>query len=90
MPHTRRREGSPVLQEVVPPNAAAVSSARKKSPVIELSCALTPAEPRNSGLRKAGAKAVLVGPPAPPALPFEVVESRIRVPAVSAASGCAP
>ena len=54
--------------------------------MIELSCALTPAEPRNSGLRKAGAKAVLVGPPAPPALPFEVVESRIRVPAVSGGS----
>ena len=48
--------------------------------MIELSCALAPAEPRNSGLRRAGAKAVLVGPPAPPSLPFEVVDSKVRVP----------
>jgi LuxR family maltose regulon positive regulatory protein len=54
--------------------------------VIELSCALTPADPRNPGLRKAGAKAVLVGPPAPPALPFDVVDAKVRVPAVAAGS----
>ncbi len=52
--------------------------------MIELSRALTPADPRNAELRQAGAKAVLVGPPAPPALPFEVVESKIRVPALAA------
>jgi LuxR family maltose regulon positive regulatory protein len=48
--------------------------------MIELSRVLTPADPRNPELRHAGAKAVLVGPPAPPALPFEVVDSKIRVP----------
>jgi LuxR family maltose regulon positive regulatory protein len=48
--------------------------------MIQLSRALTPADPRNAELRQAGAKAVLVGPPAPPALPFEVVDSKIRVP----------
>jgi LuxR family maltose regulon positive regulatory protein len=48
--------------------------------MIELSRVLTPADPRNPQLRHAGAKAVLVGPPAPPALPFEVVDSKIRVP----------
>jgi LuxR family transcriptional regulator, maltose regulon positive regulatory protein len=48
--------------------------------LIELSRVLTPADPRNPWLRRAGAKAVLVGPPAPPALPFEVVDSKIRVP----------
>jgi LuxR family maltose regulon positive regulatory protein len=52
--------------------------------VIELSSALTPGEPRNPALRQAGAKAVLVGPPAPPALPFEVVDSKIRLPAPAA------
>ena len=41
--------------------------------MIELSRVLTPADPRNPELRQAGAKAVLVGPPAPPPLPFEVV-----------------
>ena len=48
--------------------------------MIELSRVLTPADPRNPELRQAGAKAVLFGPPAPPALPFEVVDSKIRVP----------
>ena len=48
--------------------------------MIEVSRVLTPADPRNPELRQAGAKAVLVGPPAPPALPFEVVDSKIRVP----------
>ena len=48
--------------------------------MIELSGVLTPADPRNPELRHAGAKAVLVGPPAPPSLPFEVVDSKIRVP----------
>ena len=52
--------------------------------MIELSRALTPADPRNPELRQAGAKAVLVGPPAPPALPFEVVDSKIRVPVPAA------
>ena len=53
-------------------------------PATELSTALTPADPRNAVLRKAGAKAVLAGPPAPPSLPFDVVDSKIRVPAVAA------
>ena len=47
--------------------------------MIQLSRALAPAEPRSAGLRKAGAKAVLVGPAAR-ALPFEVAESKIRTP----------
>ena len=52
--------------------------------MIELSRVLTPADPRNPELRQAGAKAVLVGPPAPPPLPFEVVDSKIRVPVPAA------
>jgi LuxR family maltose regulon positive regulatory protein len=48
--------------------------------VLDVSCALNPADPRSLDLRRAGAKAVLVGPAAPPALPFEVVESKIHVP----------
>ncbi len=52
--------------------------------MIQLSSALAAAEPRNPGLRQAGAKAVLVGPPAPPALPFEIVDSKIRLPALAA------
>jgi LuxR family transcriptional regulator, maltose regulon positive regulatory protein len=48
--------------------------------VLELSCAPAPADPRSLDLRRAGAKAVLVGPAALPGLPFEVVESKIQVP----------
>jgi LuxR family maltose regulon positive regulatory protein len=48
--------------------------------VRDLSCAPSPADPRNAELHRAGGKAVLAGPPAPPALPFEVIESKIRVP----------
>jgi LuxR family maltose regulon positive regulatory protein len=52
--------------------------------VLDLSCALNPADPCNLELRRAGAKAVLVGPAAPPPLPFEVVESKIHVPPLPA------
>jgi LuxR family maltose regulon positive regulatory protein len=48
--------------------------------VVDLSPAPAPADPRSLDLRRAGGKAVLVGPAAPPALPFEVVESKIHVP----------
>jgi len=48
--------------------------------VVDLSPAPVPADPRGLDLRRAGAKAVLVGPAVPPALPFEVVESKIHVP----------
>src|SRR3954470_1063252 len=48
--------------------------------VIQLTRALTPAEPRSDGLRKAGARAVLVGPAGQAALPFEVADSKTRVP----------
>ena len=48
--------------------------------MVNLSPAPVPADPRSLGLRRAGAKAVLVGPSVPPALPFEVVESKIHVP----------
>ena len=50
--------------------------------VIQLTRALTPAEPRSDGLRKAGARAVLVGPAGQAALPFEVADSKTRVPAL--------
>jgi LuxR family maltose regulon positive regulatory protein len=46
----------------------------------DLSSAPSAADPRSPRLRRAGAKAVLFGPAAPPPLPFEVVESRIRIP----------
>jgi LuxR family transcriptional regulator, maltose regulon positive regulatory protein len=48
--------------------------------VIQLTRALTPAEPRSDGLRNAGARAVLVGPAGQAALPFEVPDSKTRVP----------
>jgi LuxR family maltose regulon positive regulatory protein len=48
--------------------------------VVDLSPAPVPADPRGLDLRRAGAKAVLVGPAVLPALPFEVVESKIHVP----------
>ena len=46
----------------------------------DLSSAPSPADPCSVGLQRAGAKAVLYGPSAPPALPFEIVESKIHVP----------
>ncbi len=48
--------------------------------VRDLSSVPSAAEPRSPRLRRAGAKAVLFGPAVPPALPFEVVESKIRIP----------
>jgi len=48
--------------------------------VRDLSSAPSPADPCSVGLQRAGAKAVLYGPSAPPALPFEIVESKIHVP----------
>ncbi len=48
--------------------------------VRDLSSAPSAADPRSPRLRRAGAKAVLYGPAAPAALPFEVVESKIRIP----------
>src|SRR3954468_9460608 len=48
--------------------------------VIQLTRALTPAEPRGDGWRRAGAGAVLVGPAAQAALPFEVADSKTRIP----------
>ena len=48
--------------------------------VRDLSSAPSAADPRSPRLRRAGAKAVLFGPAAPAALPFEVVESKIRIP----------
>ena len=48
--------------------------------MIELISVPAPADPRSAGLRRAGAKAVLVGPPSAPPLPFEVADSKTRVP----------
>ena len=48
--------------------------------MIELTSVPAPADPRSASLRRAGAKAVLVGPPSAPPLPFEVVDSKTRVP----------
>jgi LuxR family maltose regulon positive regulatory protein len=53
---------------------------RRESPKVDMSCAPDPADPRSLHLRAAGAKAVLVGPPVPAALPFEVLESKVNVP----------
>src|SRR3954452_4809328 len=63
-------------------NAAASRPLRRSTRelVIQLTRALTPAEPRSDGLQKAGARAVLVGPAGQAALPFEVAESKTRVP----------
>ena len=47
--------------------------------MIELTSVSAPADPRSVSLRRAGAKAVLVGQSSAP-LPFEVVDSKIRVP----------
>ena len=46
----------------------------------DVSSAPSPADPCIVGLQRAGAKAVLYGPSTPPALPFEIVESKIHVP----------
>jgi LuxR family maltose regulon positive regulatory protein len=50
--------------------------------VLDLVSAPAAADPLSSRLRRAGGRAVLVGAAAPPAFPFEVVESKIHVPAV--------
>ena len=52
--------------------------------MIELTSVPAPADPRSASLRRAGAKAVLVGPPSAPPLPFEVADSKTRVPPVLA------
>src|SRR5215210_6694267 len=54
---------------------------RTTARVRDLSSALVPNDPRNLDLRTAGAKAVLVG--AGSALPFDVLESKIRPPAAA-------
>ena len=48
--------------------------------MIELISVPAPVDPRNAGLRRAGAKAVLVGHPSAPPLPFEVADSKTRAP----------
>jgi LuxR family maltose regulon positive regulatory protein len=48
--------------------------------VRDVSSAPSPADCPIVGLQRAGAKAVLYGPSAPPALPFEIVESKIHIP----------
>ncbi len=48
--------------------------------MIELTSVPAPADPRSASLRKAGAKAVLIGPANSP-LPFETPDSKTRVPA---------
>ena len=48
--------------------------------MIELISVPAPGDPRNAGLRRAGAKAVLVGHPSAPPLPFEVADSKTRAP----------
>jgi len=50
--------------------------------MIELDRAPASPDSMSPGLSSAGAKAVLVGAPSPPALPFDVVESKIHAPAV--------
>jgi LuxR family transcriptional regulator, maltose regulon positive regulatory protein len=54
--------------------------------MIELTSVPAPADPRIVSLRKAGAKAVLVGPPSASPLPFEVADRKTRVPALPAGS----
>jgi LuxR family transcriptional regulator, maltose regulon positive regulatory protein len=48
--------------------------------VIELRSVPAPVDPRSASLRQAGAKAVLVGDPSAPPLPFEAPDWKIRVP----------
>ncbi len=48
--------------------------------MIELTSVPAPADPRSASLRRVGAKAVLVGPPSAPPLPFEVADSKTLVP----------
>jgi LuxR family transcriptional regulator, maltose regulon positive regulatory protein len=48
--------------------------------VRDLSSVPSPRDPRSVGLQRAGAKAVLFGPSAPPGLPFDIVESKIQIP----------
>src|SRR5215216_6733424 len=64
-----------------PPLPPTPARSRRRIVLVDLSPAPVPADPRSLELRRAGAKAVLVGTPAPPALPFGVVESKIHVPA---------
>lgn len=52
--------------------------------MIELTSVPAPADPRSASLRRAGAKAVLVGHPSAPPLPFEVADWKTRVPPVLA------
>src|SRR5438034_2789239 len=56
------------------------SAPLRELPVVDLSCAPAPEDARRLDLRRVGAKAVLVGPAVPPALPFDVVESKLKVP----------
>jgi LuxR family maltose regulon positive regulatory protein len=49
--------------------------------MIELRSVPAPADPRSASLRKAGAKAVLIGPASTSPLPFETPDSKTRVPA---------
>jgi len=63
------------------PAAASRSPAPPEGVAVRgLSCAPAQADPRSLDLRRAGARAVLVGPPVPAALPFEILESKIHVP----------
>jgi LuxR family transcriptional regulator, maltose regulon positive regulatory protein len=52
--------------------------------LIELTSVPGPADPRSVALRRAGAKAVLIGPPSAPPLPFEVPDSKTRMPPLPA------
>jgi hypothetical protein len=54
--------------------------------VIELTSVPAPADPRSVSLRKAGAKAVLIGPPSASPLPFEAPDWKTRVPPLMAGS----
>jgi len=54
--------------------------------MIELRSTPAPADPRSASLRKAGAKAVLIGPATASPLPFETPDSKTRVPAPPAGS----
>src|SRR4029077_1297823 len=60
-------------------NAAAPLDDRRAR-LIELISVPAPADPRNAGLRRAGAKAVRVGRQSAPPLPFEVADTKTRAP----------
>src|SRR4051812_22837028 len=89
IPHGRPSKGSPYLTvEAVafpmrqPLRGDQLIASRRVRPRVGVSRPVKRTDALSVGLRNAGAKAVLVGGTAPSALPFHVLESKLRVPSV--------